>query len=280
MLSHFRKIVASLLFAKLLATGTQFLSVPASAYDLIFFQTAWRNPASLNYLDRSPELGLAYGNWLAGIESFSFNWKGQLRRVSGALDIRYLGMDDIELRPNKPTSEPLGYYAAYGLSTRGVFSIDKGNIQLGLGLQMINFQIYQESSYGTAVDLGLGWDISEKFKLSISALNLGSMNSIISESPDLPKRVMGSLSYNPDSYSVFSGIESNHLVSDLILYAGMNSRYKNLIFGGTIMSNKDVRSLSGGIGIDFGIYSVRYGFQWGNQHLGMPQIIDISVRLP
>ena len=79
---------------------------------------------------------------------------------------------------------------------------------------------------------------------------------------------------------IFSAIESNHLVSDPILYAGMNNRYKNLLFGGTIMSNKDVRALSGGIGIEFGVYTVRYGFQWVNQHLGMPQIIDISVRLP
>ena len=214
------------------------------------------------------------------MQSFSFNWKGQVRGSSGALDIRYLGMDDIELRPNKPTSEPLGYYAAYGLSTKGVLSIEKGNIQLGLGLQMINFQIYQESSSGASIDLGLGWDIFEKLKLSISALNFGSMNSIIVDAPDLPRKVIGSLSYNAGSYSVFSAVESNHLVSDPILYTGINSHYKNLIFGGTVMSNKDVRTLSGGIGIEFGIYSVRYGFQWGNQHLGMPQIIDISVRLP
>ena len=280
MLFHFKKITISLFFANLLATGTQFLSVPTSAYDLIFFKTAWRNPASLNHINRSPELSLAYGSWLAGIQSFSFNWKGQLRSASGAFNIRYLGMDDIELRPNKPTSKPLGHYAAYGLSTKGIFSIERGDIQLGLGLQMINFQIYQESSSGFSVDLGLGWKIFEKIKLSISALNFGSMNSIINDKPDLPKKVIGSLSYDLNQFSVFSAIESNHLVSDPILYAGMNNRYNNLVFGGTIMSNKDVRALSGGIGIEFGVYTVRYGFQWGNQHLGMPQIIDISVRLP
>ena len=130
MLFHFRKVATSLFFAKLVATGTQFLSIPASAYDLIFFQTAWRNPASLNHINRSPELGLAYGNWLAGMQSFSFNWKGQVRGSSGALDIRYLGMDDIELRSNKPTSEPLGYHAAYGLSTKGVLTKSMVKIKL------------------------------------------------------------------------------------------------------------------------------------------------------
>ena len=79
---------------------------------------------------------------------------------------------------------------------------------------------------------------------------------------------------------MFLGVESNQLVNDPILYSGFNSNYKNLIFGTTIMSNKDVNVLSGGIGFSFGIYSITYRFQSGNQHLGMPQIIDISIRLP
>ncbi|HBH10986.1 MAG TPA: hypothetical protein DDX15_05710, partial [Gammaproteobacteria bacterium] len=86
--------------------------------------------------------------------------------------------------------------------------------------------------------------------------------------------------YHPKKYSLFLAVESNQLVKEPILYSGFNSNYKNLIFGTTIMSNKDVNVLSGGIGFSFGIYSITYGFQWGNQHLGMPQIIDISIRLP
>ena len=103
---------------------------------------------------------------------------------------------------------------------------------------------------------------------------------MINESPELPRRIIGSLDYHHKKYSLFLAVESNQLVKEPILYSGFNSNYKNLIFGTTIMSNKDVNVLSGGIGFSFGIYSITYGFQWGNQHLGMPQIIDISIRLP
>ncbi|MAP70268.1 MAG: hypothetical protein CMF81_00120 [Candidatus Marinimicrobia bacterium] len=106
------------------------------------------------------------------------------------------------------------------------------------------------------------------------------MKPLIDKSPELPQRVIGSLDYHPGKYSLFLALESNQLVNDPIVYSGFNGHYKNLIFGGTVMSNKDVKSLSGGIGVSFGIYSLTYGFQWGNQHLGMPQIIDISIRLP
>ena len=280
MLFHFKKIVSLFFISQLIASGTQFLSVPPSAYDLMYFHTVWRNPAALNQINRAPRLALAYGNWLAGIESFSFQWQGQMGKGSGGLDIRYLGMDDIELRPNKPTSKPLGHYVAYGLSTKGSYSIKRDNFQFGVGINLINFQIYQESTSGIAFDFGLGWDINQQIRFSFSGLNIGSINPMINESPELPRRIIGSLDYHPKKYSLFLAVESNQLVKEPILYSGFNSNYKNLIFGTTIMSNKDVNVLSGGIGFSFGIYSITYGFQWGNQHLGMPQIIDISIRLP
>jgi hypothetical protein len=46
------------------------------------------------------------------------------------------------------------------------------------------------------------------------------------------------------------------------------------------MHTDGMKSISGGVGVQFGIYSVAYGIQWGDQHLGMPQMIDISIRLP
>ena len=277
---HSKKIISLLFISQLMGAGTQFLSVPTSAYDLMYFDTVWRNPAALNQIYRAPHIGLAYGNWLAGIESFSFQWQGQIRKGSAGLNIRYLGMDDIELRPNKPTSKPLGHYVAYGLSTKGSYSIKRDNYQFGFGIQLINFQIYQESTSGIAFDFGLGWDINQQMRFSFSGLNIGSVKPMINESPELPRRIIGSLDYHPGKYSLFLGFESNQLVNDPIVYSGFNSNYKNLIFGTTIMSNKDVNVLSGGIGFSFGIYSITYGFQWGNQHLGMPQIIDISIRLP
>ena len=277
---HSKKIVSLFFISQLMGSGTQFLSVPTSAYDLMYFHTVWRNPAALNQIYRAPHIGLAYGNWLAGIESFSFQWQGQIRKGSAGLNIRYLGMDDIELRPNKPTSKPLGHYVAYGLSTKGSYSIKRDNYQFGFGIQLINFQIYQESTSGIAFDFGLGWDINQQMRFSFSGLNIGSVKPMINESPELPRRIIGSLDYHPGKYSLFLAVESNQLVNDPIVYSGFNSNYKNLIFGTTIMSNKDVNVLSGGVGFSFGIYSITYGFQWGNQHLGMPQIIDISIRLP
>jgi hypothetical protein len=227
-----------------------------------------------------PELSLAYGNWLAGVQTFGFRWKGQIKNGSGGIDIRYVGLDDIELRPDKPTAKPLGHYAAYGASAKGTYSWTKGSFKLGIGLKLLNFQIYQEKSNGTALDLGLGWQPVNKIQFNISALNLGKMGKMISDSPQLPRQYIGSIIYDQSKYKYFGAVESNSYLKNPIYYIGGNGRYKNLLFGSTTMISKGVKSISGGVGIQFGIYSVTYGFQWGNQHLGMPQMIDISIRLP
>ena len=280
MLSHFKSIVIAVFAFQVLFAGTQFLSIPTSAYDLIYFNSPWRNPAVLNHINKVPELGLAYGNWLAGIQNMGFKWRGQIGQNSGGLDLRYVGLSDLELRSNKPTSKPLGYYSAYGISARGITSREIGAIKFGLALQLIELEIYQESSRGVAFDFGATWSINEYFKFNISALNFGRMNKLESSGPELPKRLVNSVSFDLKSSSLFIGIESNSLLNDMIYYVGGNSKYKNLFFGGTATSTKGMKSISGGVGFLLGIYTITYGFQWGDHHLGRPQMLDISIRLP
>jgi len=280
MLSHFKSIVIAVFAFQVLFAGTQFLSIPTSAYDLIYFNSPWRNPAVLNHINKVPELGLAYGNWLAGIQNMGFKWRGQIGQNSGGLDLRYVGLSDLELRSNKPTSKPLGYYSAYGISARGITSREIGAIKFGLALQLIELEIYQESSRGVAFDFGATWSINEYFKFNISALNFGRMNKLESSPPELPKRLVNSVSFDQKSSSLFIGIESNSLLNDMIYYVGGNSKYKNLFFGGTATSTKGMKSISGGVGFLLGIYTITYGFQWGDHHLGRPQMLDISIRLP
>ena len=277
---HSKLILITVLLSQISFAGTQFLSIPSSAYDLVYFNSPWRNPAVLNHINKVPELGLAYGNWLAGIQNVGFKWRGQVGKNSSGLDLRYVGLSDIELRTNTPTSKPLGYYSAYGVSARGIASREIGVINFGLAVQLIELEIYNESTKGFAFDFGAIWSVSKNIKLNISALNLGRMNNLQNSKPQLPKRLISSVSYDQKNSSLFLGVESNSLLNDLVYYAGGSSQYKNLIFGGTSTMTEGMKSISGGVSLLLGIYTITYGFQWGDQHLGRPQMLDISIRLP
>ena len=280
MLFHSKLILITIFVFQTLFAGIQFLSIPSSAYDLVYFNTPWRNPAVLNHINKVPELGLAYGNWLAGIQNMGFKWRGQLGKNSGGLDLRYVGLSDIELRTNTPTSKPLGYYSAYGISARGITSRELGAVNFGLAVQLIELEIYQESAKGFALDFGAVWSVSKNIKFNISALNLGRMNKLQASAPKLPKRLISSVSYEHKNSSFFLGTESNSLLNDIVYYAGGSSKYKNLVFGGTSTMTKGMKNVSGGVSFLIGIYTITYGFQWGDQHLGRPQMLDISIRLP
>ena len=280
MLSHFKILISTLFFSQGMSTGLQFLSIPASANDLIMFNSPWRNPSFLNTLEKSPELSFAYGKWFGETENLSFEWQGNIKSQSAGISMRYVGINDIELRDNRPSSDPLGYYGAYGVSTKVASSFSRGNINYGFALQMISMQIYQDESTGFAADLGISWQVTEKINIASSIVNFGKMNSFRNDKPVLPARFTNIFTYKLNSADVFVSYESNELIEKPIYSIGSAFKVDNVFFGATATINDDSRMIASGIGVNLGSYSFSYGFQYGNQDIGFPQIIDISFRLP
>ena len=280
MLSHFKILISILFLSQGMSSGLQFLSIPSSANDLIIFRSAWRNPSFLNISEKSPELSFAYGKWFGETENLSFEWQGKIRSHSTGIAMRYVGINDIELRDNRPSSDPLGYYGAYGVSSKLATSFSRGNINYGFAFQMISMQIYQDESSGFATDLGMSWQVSGKINIASSIVNFGKMNSFRNERPVLPTRFNNILTYKLNRADIFVSYESNELIEKPIYSIGSAFKIDNIFFGATAIMNDDSRMISSGIGINLGSYSFSYGFQYGNQDIGFPQIIDISFRLP
>ena len=189
MLSRFKLPILSLFLSAGMSAGLQFLSIPSSAKDIIVFRSSFRNPSFLNAQGKSPELSFAYGKWFGETENLSFNWQGKIRSNNAGIAMRYVGINDMELRGNTPTSEPLGYYGAYGVATKAITSFSKGNLNYGFALQLISMQIYQDASTGFAADLGISWQVNEKINLAASVINAGKMNAFRNERPVLPARL-------------------------------------------------------------------------------------------
>ena len=277
---HF-KIIFFLFFAtKGMSTGLQFLTIRSSAKDLIFFQTPLLNPAFLNTFNRSPEMSFAYGKWFADSENISLNWSGQVRSTSAGLIMRYIGINDIELRGDVPSSQPLGYYGAYGVSAKTLASFQSSKFRYGVALQVISIQLYQESSTGIAGDFGMSWLINESLTLSGSLLNFGKMNILYEQKPTLPQRAIGLINYKRTKSDLFASIEFNELIKNPIFFFGSTARKDNLSLGATLMMNDATYSLSTGAGFSVGRYTFSYALQYGNQEIGVPQMFDISLRLP
>ena len=102
--------------------------------------------------------------------------------------------------------------------------------------------------------------------------------------PSLPTRLLSAISYRFTTstwdHTVCLSAEKSSFVNGPIFRVASETRYNKLdIRLGSHFSEK-VTVISGGFGIRLGILDLHYGLQIGSQHLGIPQMVDLSIRLP
>ncbi|MFC1784881.1 hypothetical protein ACFL0J_04560 [Candidatus Neomarinimicrobiota bacterium] len=276
----FKIITSAILFQNLIfGIGTQFLSIPQNAKELII----GLNPSIKNIINR-PILSASYGNWLAGIKVSTFGYSRKALGGAAGFNVRYIALNDLELRTDRPTDDPLSVFDATAIALDGNYIRQTKIGLLSTKLRYISMQLLDEISTGFAMDIGLQHNINDKLNVGFTVLNLGSMSELNVEKPKLPVRmIVGSgydFSFNEIDNSFFVALEKSSIIEGIILRVGEVTNWNKLQFLIGTQFSKDVASISGGIGIKLGTYDIKYGIQFGSQSLGSPQMLDLSVILP
>ena len=270
--------------------GTQFLSVPFNAIDLAFGcnpllgNVTLNNPALLTASPQGINLHMSYGSWLSNVSASSFALASKLSRGTIGLQLRHMGLNDLELRTTTPTDYPIATFGSSALSLDGSYSQSFGGLKVGASLKYIFVQLHTEKITGYAVDAGMTHSISKNIQMGVSALNLGIMNKSDTYNQSLPMRLLSAISYQFSrskwDHTVCISAEKSSFVNGPIFGVANETRYNKFdIRFGSHFSDK-VTVFSGGFGIRLGILDLHYGIQVGSQHLGIPQMIDLSLRLP
>ena len=268
--------------------GTQFLSVPSNAIDLAFGSSpllgklALNNPALLSASPQGINMHMSYGSWLNNVSASSFALASNRGNIG--LQLRHMGLNDLELRTTTPTDLPLATFGSSAFAIDGSYSRSFGGLKVGASLRYIFVQLHTEKITGYAVDAGIIRSIGKNIHMGISALNLGVMEQSATYNPSLPTRLLSAISYrftrSTWDHTVCFSAEKSSFVNGPIFRVASETRYNKLdIRLGSHFSDK-VTVLSGGFGIRLGILDLHYGLQVGSQHLGIPQMIDLSLRLP
>ena len=259
--------------------GTQFLSIPQNATELII----GLNPSFTNITNR-PILSVSYGNWLAGIKVSSFGYNRNAFGGTAGFNIRYVALNDLELRSDRPTDDPVSVFGATAFAFDGNYIRQTKIGLLSTKLRYISMQLFDETATGFAMDIGLQHNVNDRLNVGITLLNLGSMSELNVEKPKLPVRMIVGSSYdftfNEIDNSLFIALEKSSIVEGIILRVGEVTNWNKLQFLIGAQFSKEVASIAGGIGIKLGAYNIKYGIQFGSQSLGIPQMLDISVILP
>ena len=270
--------------------GTQFLSVPSNAIDLAFGSSpllgklALNNPALLTAAPQGINMHMSYGSWISNVSASSFALVTKLNRGNVGFQLRHMGLNDLELRTTTPTDLPLATFGSSAFAIDGDYSRSFGGLKVGASLRYIFVQLHTEKIAGYAIDAGIIHSISKNIQVGVSALNLGVMEQSATYNPSLPTRLLSAISYQftrPTwNHTVCFSAEKSSFVKGPIFRVASETRYNKLdIRFGSHLSDK-VTVFSGGFGIRLGILDLHYGLQIGSQHLGIPQMVDLSLRLP
>ena len=275
------KILLLLLFSQnlIFGIGTQFLSIPQNALELII----GINPAAKNDINK-PVLFASYGNWLAGINVSSFGYNRSAFGGTAGFKARYVALNDLELRTDRPTDDPLSIFGATAIALDGNYSKQTTIGLISTKLRYISMQLFDETATGFAIDIGLQHNVNDKLNIGFTLLNLGSMSELYKKTPKLPVRIIVGSGYNFNfneiNNSLFVALEKSYVVEGIIIRVGEVTNWNKLQFLIGTQFSKEVASISGGVGIKLGVYDIKYGIQFGSQSLGIPQMLDLSVILP
>ncbi len=276
----FKIITVVILFQSLMfGIGTQFLSIPHNAVELVI----GLNPILKNIASK-PVLSASYGNWLAGIKVSSFGYSRSAFGGTAGFEFRYVALNDLELRLDRPTDDPLSVFGATAIALDGNYCRQTKIGLLSTKLRYISMQLLDESATGFAMDIGLQHDVSDKLNVGFSLLNLGSMSELYKEKPQLPVRLIAGSSYlfniNNIDNILYLALEKSSITEGIIFRVGEIANWNKLQFLIGTQFSKEVASISGGIGIRLGAYGIKYGIQFGSQSLGIPQMLDMYMVLP
>jgi hypothetical protein len=269
-------------------TGTQFLATPSNGFELAIGANAIQkysiNPATHFVYGPAPTMGISYGSWLADskISAIKVSFPGQ--KTSFGFDLKYVDLDDLELRSERPTDDPLATFGASGFSLGGSFSKEWLGMYIGAALRYVRIDLYTENSRGLAVDIGMTRNISHRIKVGTSILNFGKMSSLRNEKPELPLRFITTANYTYEIDQLVNDIaitgEWSNLINGNTFYVSTVSKWKGISFCLSSKLAESVTEISGGLGLQFGMYRLNYGIRFGSQNLGMPQMIDLTIQLP
>lgn len=291
MLSIFKRSFSLLVGLSCLgAVGTQFLTVPASAQELSLGAQVTApslnivNPALLATNSATPEINFTYGRWLVDSRTSTFFAAWPTRFGYGGLRARYLGIRGLELRTNTPTDAPRSQFSAFGITVEGLASWKIGRLTMGSAVRLITMEVYTESSTGFALDIGVNRTVTKRLTVGASMLNLGAMSPLQTQVPKLPLRFLVGGRYQrvapTFSHTVLVTGEWSSQVPGGILLIGGSTQWQRLTVQLSTRLSRKVVAIGGGFGFRWGIYQLHYGIQFGSQGLGLPQSLDIAIRLP
>lgn len=275
------------------STGAGFLNLPLVARnaslgeaviaDDSHFSSSVINP-SLHALNQRMEFLIGHQEWIQDVQSEFFAARVPLAIASLSFSFATTSIAGIELReiPGPPSGTFTARSAVFSVSA--ALELNYG-VHAGLTGKYLYEKIYVNETTGLGLDLGASMPLPvDGMTAGISVINLGSARKFREQSSNLPSRLSAGISHSTEAGEL--GLNTFAAVSHVL---NSQSTHVHLGVEGTIrsaiavrigyISGHESRSVSGGIGVTYGMFLFDYGFVPFTFGLGSGHLATLGVRL-
>ncbi|UCH10980.1 MAG: hypothetical protein JSU61_03575 [Fidelibacterota bacterium] len=164
------------------ALGWRASYLPGSAMALALAGGGTALPENMSLTSLSPAhvwgaeretVEFGYLRMFGDLAGYSVRWQDIWRDRPVQLALRSMIEDDIELRDDIPTAEPLAFFSARLLSASLIRGWKLGPTTLGLSATLAYQRIYEYSAYGAWVSAGWHGELGPWLRWNLTVANLG-----------------------------------------------------------------------------------------------------------
>jgi len=228
--------------------------------------TYW-NPANLTYTE-SNSIVLSHNQWLQDI-THNFAAVHLIRgKHNIALSFNVISVPGIEIRDNRPSTEPIGKSSVYNLYFSGAYATNiSDNWSAGGQIKYYYEKMHLVSAGGFGLDLGVfGKELIKNMDWGLSIQNIGKMGKLLNTSTKLPMLIRTGV-----GYSLPWKISENNIIAAADMVYIINDAYRFNIGAeaklmdqfalrlGYVLGN-DSYGFTAGFGLQLNRYNLSYAF--------------------
>ncbi len=237
------------------------------------------NPAHLFGRERET-LEYGYLRMFADLGGHTIRWHGLLRGAPTQLSLRSLADDDLELRSEIPTAEPLAYFGARLLTISVLRGYKLGATRLGVQLTGAYQRIFTYSA--SALWLSAGWrgSFSPALSWGLTVRNLGFGEALQTARESPVGRLGAGLALNTNLFNSTLGVDlwydGRYGAWPVVTWQG-GTRAFRLYTGLRIIP--EGRLLSAGFRFSHRRWTLAYAVGYQEAALGLPQMLTVERQL-
>ena len=272
------------------ALGWRASYLPGSALDLALGNGGAAHPYNIALVSANPvhvwgqeseALEVGHLRMFGDLKGYNLRWHRTVRAKPLQLVLQSMVEDDIELRSNIPTAQPLGYFSARLMTASIIRGWRLGSLSLGVNLTGAYQRIFEYSAGGLWVAAGFQGELFPWLRWGLTVRNLGFATAVNVESESVIPRVGAAVAVKTpllqDSYlSVDLWTDEYQGLMPVLAWRNIG---KNLNLSAGLRWENDAPLITAGIDISYRRWTVAYAYGYQETTLGQPHLLSLGRNL-